>query len=119
MMMTNDYSVDNLIRIAIALSAEKDTSKVLDMILQVAMKISNCDAGTVYVVEDDHLNFHNSYTYAKGFLNESTWILAVMASAGTITSTCPVMSCISMAYAPPCKFIFFFQILLSFSVPFD
>ncbi len=69
--ITKDYSVDNLIRIAIALSAEKDTSKVLDMILQVAMKISNCDAGTVYVVEEDHLNFHNSYTYAKGFLNES------------------------------------------------
>ena len=68
---TNNYSVDNLIRVAIALSAEKDTSKVLDMILQVAMKISNCDAGTVYVVEADHLNFHNSYTYAKGFLNES------------------------------------------------
>ena len=68
---TNNYSVDNLIRIAIALSAEKDTSKVLDMILQVAMKISNCDAGTVYIVEDDHLSFHNSYTYANGFLNES------------------------------------------------
>ena len=70
--ISTNYSVDNLIRIAIALSAEKDTSKVLDMILQVAMRISHCDAGTVYVVEDDHLNFHNSYTYAKGFLNEST-----------------------------------------------
>ena len=65
-----DYSENKLIRIAIALSAEKDTSKVLDMILQVAMQISMCDAGTVYVVEDDHLNFHNSYTYAKGFSDE-------------------------------------------------
>ena len=71
MEMTRNYSADNLIRIAIALSAEKDTSKVLDMILQVAMKISNCDAGTVYVVEDDHLNFHNSYTYAGGFADDA------------------------------------------------
>ncbi len=64
---SNSYSVDNLIQVAIALSSEKDTSKVLDMILQVAMQISKCDAGTIYVVEGDHLNFHNSYTYAKGF----------------------------------------------------
>ncbi len=68
-----DYSIDSLIRVAIALSAEKNTSKVLDMILQVAMKISNCDAGTVYVVEDEHLVFHNSYTYAQaqGMLDDT------------------------------------------------
>ncbi|WP_034445719.1 HD domain-containing phosphohydrolase [Butyrivibrio sp. AE2032] len=71
-MSNNNYSVDQLIGIAIALSAEKDTSKVLDMILQVAMQISHCDAGTVYVVEEDHLNFHNSYTYAKGFDEDSS-----------------------------------------------
>lgn len=59
------YLDESLIRVAIALSAEKDTSKVLDMILQVAMKISNCDAGTVYVVENDTLVFHNSYTYGN------------------------------------------------------
>ncbi len=71
---TNNYNPENagksyldesLIRVAIALSAEKDTSKVLDMILQVAMKISNCDAGTVYVVENNTLVFHNSYTYGN------------------------------------------------------
>ncbi len=59
------YLDESLIRVAIALSAEKDTSKVLDMILQVAMKISNCDAGTVYVVENETLIFHNSYTYGN------------------------------------------------------
>ena len=67
-----NYSDDQIIRIAIALSAEKDTSKVLDMILQVAMQITRCDAGTVYVVQDDHLYFHNSYTYAKGFQDDSS-----------------------------------------------
>lgn len=71
-MSKKKYSDDNLIRIAIALSAEKDTSKVLDMILQYAMKISRCDAGTVYVVRDEHLYFHNSYTYAKGFKNDNS-----------------------------------------------
>lgn len=67
----SNYPGQSLISVAIALSAEKDTSKVLDMILKTAMQISNCDAGTVYVVENDSLVFHNSYTYAQaqGILN--------------------------------------------------
>ena len=84
--MKDNYSQNNtgaagsfldqsLIRVAIALSAEKDTSKVLDMILKVAMKISNCDAGTVYVVENNSLVFHNSYTHAQaqGILDDDNF----------------------------------------------
>ena len=53
--MTKEYSIDRLIQIAIALSAEKNVDKILDMILQEAIKISNCDSGTVYVREKDLL----------------------------------------------------------------
>ncbi|MBE5830293.1 MAG: GAF domain-containing protein [Butyrivibrio sp.] len=70
--MTKEYSIDRLIQIAIALSAEKNVDKILDMILQEAIKISNCDSGTVYVREKDLLYFHNTYTGAGGFVDKST-----------------------------------------------
>lgn len=61
-----EYSADRLIQIAIALTAEKDISLLLDRILAEAMSITNCDGGTVYIREDDHLNFHNVVTLSKG-----------------------------------------------------
>lgn len=60
------YSADRLIQIAIALSAEKDTSRLLDRILREAMDFTSCDAGTVYVRENDFLMFHNMVTLSKG-----------------------------------------------------
>lgn len=62
-----EFKTDHLIQIAIALSAEKNIDKLLDMILKEAITISNCDAGTVYVRQDDQLFFHNTYTGAAGF----------------------------------------------------
>lgn len=70
--MTKEYSADKLIKIAIALSAEKNIDKLLDMILQEAIVISSCDSGTVYVREGDQLFFHNTYTGAGGFVDKST-----------------------------------------------
>ena len=61
-----EFKTDHLIQIAIALSAEKNIDKLLDMILKEAITISNCDAGTVYVRQDDQLFFHNTYTGAAG-----------------------------------------------------
>ena len=62
-----EFQIDQLIKIAIALSAEKNIDKLLDMILKEAITISNCDAGTVYVREGEQLFFHNTYTGAAGF----------------------------------------------------
>ena len=45
--MTN-ISIEKLLEIGIALSAEKDGEKLLETILIAAMEITNCDGGTIY-----------------------------------------------------------------------
>ena len=60
------FSADRLIQIAIALSAEKDLSLLLDRILTEAIDFTHCDAGTVYIREEDHLVFHDMITHSKG-----------------------------------------------------
>jgi len=60
------YSLNRMIRLAIAMSAEKDTGALLDLILKEAMDITRCDAGTVYTLEKDGLHFSNMVTLSKG-----------------------------------------------------
>ena len=60
------YSADRLIQIAIALTAEKDINLLLDRILTEAIDITRCDAGTVYIRQEDHLVFHDMITRSKG-----------------------------------------------------
>ncbi len=60
------YSLERMIDIALDLSAEKDFDMLMQKILIEAMDICHCDAGTVYVLEDDHLNFHTVYTRSLG-----------------------------------------------------
>lgn len=67
-----EFQIDHLISIAIALSAEKNIDKLLDMILKEAITISNSDAGTVYVRQGEQLFFHNTYTGAGGFPDDSS-----------------------------------------------
>lgn len=65
---------DNLYRllnIGIALSAQRDMPKLLDIILNEAMEITRCDAGTLYLLEDNLLSFkimrnHTMKTYQGG-----------------------------------------------------
>ncbi|CAK0768429.1 HD-GYP domain-containing protein [Gammaproteobacteria bacterium] len=45
--------IDELNKIGAALSAEHDTSKLLEMILQKSREITNSDAGALYLVEED------------------------------------------------------------------
>lgn len=59
-------SADRLIRIAVALSTEKDLSALLDRILTEAMDITECDGGTVYTRDGDHLQFDNMITLSRG-----------------------------------------------------
>ena len=50
-------SVEKLLDIGIALSSEKNSDKLLETILEAAMDISNCDAGTLFILEDNALHF--------------------------------------------------------------
>ena len=51
--------IHELTQIGLALSAEKDINKLLEMIVDQARSLSNADAGTLYILEDDgqHLRF--------------------------------------------------------------
>ncbi len=49
--------VENLLNIGIALSAEKNHNRLLEMILTEARRITGADAGTLYLCEDDKLVF--------------------------------------------------------------
>ncbi len=52
-----DHKMDQFLNICLALSAERDREKLLSMILDTAMDITNCDAGTLYLLEKDGLHF--------------------------------------------------------------
>ena len=49
--------VNDLLNIGIALSAEKNHKKLLERILSEARRITQCDAGTLYILEDGRLVF--------------------------------------------------------------
>lgn len=60
------YPAERLIRIALALSTEKDINALLQRILTEAMDITGCDGGTVYIREKAQLSFHLVVTRSKG-----------------------------------------------------
>ncbi|MCR4990674.1 MAG: GAF domain-containing protein [Lachnospiraceae bacterium] len=66
--ISNEYSLDNMIKIALDLSAEKDFNRLMEKILSEAMGITHCDAGTVYIKEKDFLEFYTVCTKSKGIL---------------------------------------------------
>lgn len=49
--------IEELLNIGIALSAEKDHNKLLEMILTEARRITGADAGTLYLLEEEKLSF--------------------------------------------------------------
>ena len=50
----------------LALTSETDREELLSRILDTAMDISNCDAGTLYLLEDDGLHFCRMVTRSQG-----------------------------------------------------
>ncbi len=64
--IADGFNLDRMIRIALDLSAEKDFDNLMQKILLEAMDICHCDAGTVYVLQDDFLHFHTVYTRSLG-----------------------------------------------------
>ena len=53
----NENEVSKLLEIGVALSAERDYNHLLDLILNKAMELANCDAGTLYLADGDVLRF--------------------------------------------------------------
>ncbi|MFA9422317.1 MAG: HD domain-containing phosphohydrolase [Sedimentibacter sp.] len=49
--------VNELMNISIAVSSEKNFIVILEMILSEARRITNADAGTIYLIKDDELKF--------------------------------------------------------------
>ena len=47
--MNNKGEINKILDTGIALSKEKNRNKLLDMILDCSMEITNCDGGTLYV----------------------------------------------------------------------
>jgi HD-GYP domain-containing protein (c-di-GMP phosphodiesterase class II) len=60
-------NIERLNRIGVALSAERDNARLLEMILLGAKEITNADGGTLYTVNDDnHLKFEIMRTDTLG-----------------------------------------------------
>lgn len=64
-MLTNK-ELREIVNIGIALTTEKNKNRLLEMILQKAMEISNCDAGTLYLYTGESLEFKIMKTLSQG-----------------------------------------------------
>ncbi len=80
----------NIISIGIALSAEKDHNKLIEMIITEAMRITNSDAGTLYLLDDNSLKMkiiHNrSMKIFKGGKGEEIDLPAVPLNPAYVSS---------------------------------
>lgn len=47
-----------ILNLGVSLSVEKDRNKILESILTSGMEMTNCDAGTLYLYENESLSFH-------------------------------------------------------------
>lgn len=52
-----DNDVKKLLKIGVMLSAERDIRRLLERILDCVMDLANCDAGTLYLLQDNALHF--------------------------------------------------------------
>lgn len=55
--MLHEKELKEIIDIGISLTTQKDKNRLLEMILEKAMEISNCDAGTLYLYRGGRLEF--------------------------------------------------------------
>ena len=56
----------SILDIGIAVAGEKDRNKLLDMIIDKGMELTNCDAGTLYILKDEKLHFKIMKTISQG-----------------------------------------------------
>lgn len=62
----NSEQLLKFLNICLALSSERDREALLSAILDTAMDIARCDAGTLYLLEDDGLHFCRMVTRSMG-----------------------------------------------------
>ena len=61
-----DQDMERLLSVCLQLTAQKDREALLSTILDTGMDLSNCDAGTLYLLEDDGLHFCRMVTRSLG-----------------------------------------------------
>ncbi len=50
-------NINKILEIGILLSSEHDVNRLLEQILSCAMELTHCDAGTLYLLDNDVLRF--------------------------------------------------------------
>lgn len=60
------HNFEDILKIGIQLTTEKDSNKLLNTIVEKGMNITNCDASTLYLYEDGVLKFHIMRTISMG-----------------------------------------------------
>ncbi|MEA4816253.1 MAG: HD domain-containing phosphohydrolase [Lachnospiraceae bacterium] len=58
--------IKQLLEIGVSLSSEKDSNRLLQIILDAAMDITDCDGGTLYINTEEGLKFKIMVTKSKG-----------------------------------------------------
>ncbi len=66
-----EKDVNKIMRAGVLLSSERDLNRLLDQVLICAMEVAHCDAGTLYLLQDNMLHFkimrnHTLKTYSGG-----------------------------------------------------
>lgn len=64
-MMTQE-AMKKVLQAGVMLSSERDLDRLLDQILVSIMELANCDAGTLYLLEEDALRFKIMHTNSLG-----------------------------------------------------
>ncbi|MBR0041359.1 MAG: GAF domain-containing protein [Oscillospiraceae bacterium] len=64
--MLSEANLREVVRLGIALSAEKDKNLLFGKLLRTAMEITGCDAGTLYLFRDGKLHFKVMKTLSQG-----------------------------------------------------
>ncbi|HQC35775.1 MAG TPA: GAF domain-containing protein, partial [Bacillota bacterium] len=61
----NKAHMAKFLDICLAISSERDRESLLSAILDTAMELNRCDAGTLYLLEDDGLHFCRMVTKSQ------------------------------------------------------
>ena len=61
-----DNETRRFLELCLALTAERDREELLSRILDTAMDLTSCDAGTLYLTEKDGLHFCRMVTRSMG-----------------------------------------------------
>ncbi len=66
-MISNQQLIEQLVKIGIILSKEKDLDQIFEMVLQAAMDVTHADGGTVYRLDENkNLTFEVMHTRSQG-----------------------------------------------------